>query len=137
MMDIASLSLADFLDALADRVADRIAERDESLVDQRDRRGLMGRRHIEAVKRRMSAGEPGAYVRGRDYLLTPAAVRDELERFGRRRRDDFNEPAAVAARARRAANDGATDQQSAELEALSRKLDAELAGAAASARRKH
>jgi hypothetical protein len=76
-----------FIGQLADALLDRMEARDEGLISQRDRRGLMGRRHIDAVKRRiadeLAAGtEPRtAFQRGRDYLLTPAAAREELARL--------------------------------------------------------
>lgn len=76
-------SLEDLVDAIADRLADRMAARDTAPIDQRDPRGLMGRRHIDAVRRRLSERAGGAYVKGRDYLLTPEAVREEFERLSR------------------------------------------------------
>lgn len=137
MIDLGAFSFVDLLDAIADRVAERIAERDHSLITQHDRRGLGRRRHIEAVRRRIAEGRAGAYIRGRDYLLTPAAVREELERGGPRRAGDAEHPTAAAARARRAAAAAATAAEAAELEALSRKLDAELAAVSRGATRKH
>lgn len=79
------VTLDAFIDAVAerfvDRLAERFAERDDSLIDQRDPRGLLGRRHIEAVRRRRADGAGGAYIKGRDFLLTPQAAREELERL--------------------------------------------------------
>lgn len=76
-------SLDDLVNVIAERVADCIAARDPALIDQRDARGLKGRRHIDAVRRRMSEKAGGAFCKGRDYLLTPTAVREELERLSR------------------------------------------------------
>lgn len=79
------VTLDAFIDAVAerfvDRLAERFAERDDSLIDQRDPRGLLGRRHIEAVRRRRAEGAGGAYIKGRDFLLTPQAAREELGRL--------------------------------------------------------
>jgi hypothetical protein len=78
-------SLEDLVRAIGAAVADCMEARDQALVSQRDPRGLRGRRHIEAVRRRVaeqtrSGAERDAFIRDRDYLLTPAAVRDELAR---------------------------------------------------------
>jgi hypothetical protein len=75
------VTVQEFIFALADALAERLAERDESLIDQRDRRGLMGRRHIDAVRRRIAEGRKDSFIRKRDYLMTPAALRDELVRY--------------------------------------------------------
>lgn len=134
MIDLAGFTLRDLLEAFADVVADKIAERDQSLISQHDRRGLGKRRHIEACKRRMREGTGDAWKRDRDYLMTPAAVRDELTRFGARE-VERDEPSTVRARAKTAATAGKSEAEAAELAALSRKLDAELAAAARPGRR--
>lgn len=82
-------SLEDFIDVLASRVADCIASRDPSLIDQRNPEGLRGRRHIDAVRRRMAeerALPPNAktaFCKGGEYLMTRSAVREELARLSR------------------------------------------------------
>lgn len=79
-----------FIGQLAEALLEKMEARESGLVSQRDRRGLMGRRHIDAVRRRMAdelaAGVEvkTAFHRGRDYLLTPSAVRDELARLSTR-----------------------------------------------------
>lgn len=120
-------NLDELFDALADRIADRLASRDPSLIDQRDRRGLLGRRHIDAVRRRIAEKAGDAYVRGRDYLLTPAAVRDELERLSK--------PGLVSRapepplKARKPSKATAKAAESAELAKLKRELEAEMSAA--------
>lgn len=92
------LTLDWFLDMLADRLAERMAARDDAPVDQRSPKGLRGRRHIEAVRRRVEAGLGGAWIRGRDFLLSPEAVREELARLTRGRGHGGAAPAAATAR---------------------------------------
>jgi hypothetical protein len=113
-------SLDGILDAIADRLAVRLAAHSQDLISQRDRRGLGPRRHREAVKRRRENGEGGAYINGRDYLLTPAALLEELERCAPQvPPDNDNQPSPGGGpRVKKA--------RSAELEALKRETVAEL-----------
>lgn len=117
-------SLDELFDALADRIADRLAARDPTLIDQRDPRGLLGRRHIEATRRRMAEKRGDAFHKGRDYLLTPSAVRDELERLSR--------PGLVSRapeprpKARKTSSKAA---ESAELTRLKREMEADMMAA--------
>jgi hypothetical protein len=73
------------LDALADLIAERVWQRFQQgtpdMVDQ-SKSPLGRRRHCNAVKRRVGAGEPGAARVGRRYLLTPDALAEELHRLG-------------------------------------------------------
>jgi hypothetical protein len=111
----------------AEAVADAVCARDPSLIDQRDPRGLGGRRHIEAVRRRMAERTGDAFQKGRDYLLTPAAVRDELERLSR--------PGLVSRtseprpKARKPSKSSAKAAESAELAKLKRELESEMSAA--------
>ena len=78
--------LDQLLDELADRLAPRLAERlrggaASDLVDQSSS-PLGNRRHIQAVRRRMAAGELGASKVGRRYLLNREALSEELQRSG-------------------------------------------------------
>ena len=122
-MTFTGVTLDDFIDAVADRLAERLAERDDSLIDQKDRRGLVGRRHIDAVRRRIAAKAGGAYIRGRDYLLTPAAVRDELARGSAPAGNDNAMPRPRVAKGKAGA------RSSDELAQLKRELEAEMRGA--------
>lgn len=78
----------DFIDSVARRVARIVAEElrggDPSLVEQANS-PLGSRRHIDAVKRRMAAGQPGASHVGRRYLLSQEALGEELGRASGRR----------------------------------------------------
>src|SRR3954470_21284478 len=91
-------SLEDFIDVLASKVADCIASRDPSLIDQRNPEGLRGRRHIDAVRRRMAderALPPNAktaFCKGGEYLMTRSAVREELARLSRYAMGEHPEP---------------------------------------------
>jgi hypothetical protein len=82
-------SLEDFVKVFATAVADAVRASDPSLVNQNDPRGLRGRRHIEAVRRRMteernvSPVAKTAFKRGNEYLLTPVAAREELDRLSK------------------------------------------------------
>ena len=114
------------LDAIADRIADRIAERDASLVSQRDPRGLGGRRHIEVVRRRIAEKAGGAYKKGRDYLLTPVAVREELERFGT---DAGNDNVGGPRRPRKTTAKAGVAAEHDELMRLKRELEADMRAA--------
>jgi hypothetical protein len=69
------------LDLLADRISRRMMAGRERMIHQRQSE-LGPRRHREAVKRRLANGEGGAGISadGRKYLLTPAAVLEELAR---------------------------------------------------------
>jgi hypothetical protein len=66
-----------YLDELADRIAERMHAARGRMVNQHDSE-LGPRRHRDAVKRRMANGEGGAGHAGRNYLLTRAAIREEL-----------------------------------------------------------
>lgn len=66
-----------FIEALADRIAARMQAGRERMVSQHESE-LGPRRHRDAVKRRLANGEGGAGRAGRNYLLTPEAVREEL-----------------------------------------------------------
>ena len=79
------------IDALLDELADRIAAR----LDERQRAGRPGwvsqaksplgsRRHCRAVNRRLEAGEAGAHAIGRQRLLSPQALSEELARASKR-----------------------------------------------------
>ena len=113
-------TLESILDAIADRLAERLERRDQTRINQRDPRGLGPRRHREVVKRRIREHQGGAYIRGRDYELTPEALREELEQFGPRGVDSGKLVPAAMRRCK------ATSTESAEVAALRRKLDAEL-----------
>lgn len=120
---IAGLTLDAVIDALADRIAERIAARDSDLIDQRSRKGLRGRLHIEAVRRRVAERTGDAFIRGKDYLMTPEAVRDEL----RRRAADAGAPGAVT-RVRDALRGKRSPKaaERAELDALKRELESDM-----------
>lgn len=122
-LDLDGATVRMLIRAFAAEIAACLAEQDDGLIDQRDRRGLMGRRHIDAVRRRMAEKAGGAYKRGRDYLLTPAAVREELER------GSAPSHAAVSARPRKAKGARVNDARVAELEALKRELEADMRAA--------
>jgi hypothetical protein len=124
------LTLKALIRELAEAIAECIAERDESLVSQRDRRGLGGRVHIEAVRRRRAEKKDGAYIRGRDYLLTPAALREELERYASRAGND-NDHAAAERRARppKKTKSAAAAAERDELTQLKRELEADMRAA--------
>jgi hypothetical protein len=59
------------------------AATDGEMIPQ-GRSPLGPRRHCEAVKRRLAAGQPGAAKVGRRYLLSEAALEEELQRSGAR-----------------------------------------------------
>jgi hypothetical protein len=57
-------------------------ENDPDLIGQNSRKSELGRRgHIDAVRRRVEAHEPGAFIRGRRFLLTPEAHAEELAKI--------------------------------------------------------
>lgn len=66
-----------FIDALADRIAERMNAARERMINQHDSE-LGPRRHRAAVKRRLDNAEGGAGLKGRNYLLTREALREEL-----------------------------------------------------------
>lgn len=112
------------IDAIADRIADRIEARDASLIDQNDKRGFMGRRHIEIVRARMAEKKHGAFKNGRDYCLTPAALREEMERgtIG----GEAAPSVAVAPRPPARKGKSAAAARRAELEQLKRELQSDM-----------
>ena len=78
---------------LADAVADRVIERlrggvSPSWTDQRASQ-LGVRRHCSAVRRRIANAEGGAAIVGRQFLLDPEALAQELTRGSKK-------PAVVA-----------------------------------------
>jgi len=72
-----------YLEWLAERLAERLEGRRGRMINQHDSE-LGPRRHREVVKRRIANGEGGAGQRGRNYLLTVEAIREELARKGGR-----------------------------------------------------
>ena len=74
-------NLTPLLEAFADMVAARVIERlratDQDMVSQ-TRSPLGSRRHCAAVRRRVAAGQHGAFVVGRKHLLTQEALQEEL-----------------------------------------------------------
>jgi hypothetical protein len=101
------------LDLLADRISRRMMAGRERMIHQRQSE-LGPRRHREAVKRRLANGEGGAGISadGRKYLLTPAAVLEELARS----------PEPAAARPAPPASEPAPVSRERELAAFERKL---------------
>lgn len=92
------------IDALLDELADRIAAR----LDERQRAGRPGwvsqaksplgsRRHCRAVNRRLEAGESGAHAVGRQRLLSPEALGEELARASKHEVLPSTEPGNVRA----------------------------------------
>jgi hypothetical protein len=66
--------------------------REAGLIDQRHSPlGKVG--HGRAVRRRIAEQEDGAFRVGRDYLLTPEALREELARLNEAGRDGANDSA--------------------------------------------
>jgi hypothetical protein len=101
-MDATTLNA--FFDELADRIATRLDER----LDERQRAGRPGwisqvnsplgsRRHCRAVNRRLEAGEPGAHAVGRQRLLSPQALSEELARASKRELPVATDPGNVRA----------------------------------------
>lgn len=130
---LGKLTLDTFIRELAEAIVECMAERDASLVSQRDRRGLGGRRHIDAVKRRVAeqtrnGGERDAFIRDRDFLLTPAAVRDELARgTAMAARNDNAEPGRPRTAKAKAQSAAAAERD--ELARLKRELEADMRSA--------
>lgn len=73
------LAIEPLLDEIADRVAARILKAQSRMISQ-SASELGPRKHREAVKRRIDQGLDGAVIRGRRFLLTPEALREELMR---------------------------------------------------------
>jgi hypothetical protein len=123
-------TLEALLDALAARLWEHMERRETGLISHLDKkRGLGPRRHREAVKRRIAERAGGAYVIGREYKLTPEALREELERFGPRgaERDNDGEPLPQEAPPRPPkARPHRGGGESAEVAAMRLKLDTEL-----------
>lgn len=74
--------LMPYMREFAHEVAAILRGADGDMVDQ-SKSALGPRRHIEAVKRRMAAGDLANAQRspnGRKYLLSPGAYREELQR---------------------------------------------------------
>lgn len=85
--------LARVLRAAADE-CDAIAR--ESAQDRREwvsqsESPLGPRRHIAAVRRRLSAGNDGAGQSGRKYLLSPEAIAEELGRPAETKSDEVSD----------------------------------------------
>jgi hypothetical protein len=123
-----------FIDELATRVAEKIASRDNGRINQRHPQSLGRRRHPEAVKRRIRDKLGGAYHIGRDYELTPEALREELEWYGPRGSetgDDDESAGAAVLRTPRPSprRKKAAAPANAEAAALLAELDRELAEA--------
>jgi hypothetical protein len=60
---------------------DALHDGDDDLIEQNSRKSKLGRRgHVDAVRRRVEAREPGAFIRGRKFLLSPEAHEEELAR---------------------------------------------------------
>ena len=84
-----------YIEALAERLAERLERRRGRMINQHDSE-LGARRHREAVKRRIANGEGGAGHSGRNYLLTPEAIREELAgRGGKATRSAAASPAGA------------------------------------------
>lgn len=66
-----------FADMVAARVVERLRATDTDTVPQ-ERSPLGRRRHCAAVRRRVAAGQHGAFVVGRRHLLTQEALQEEL-----------------------------------------------------------
>lgn len=78
-------ALEPLVEAIATRVVELLRDqssRTPSLVSQASS-PLGNRRHCLAVRRRIAQDLPGASVVGREYLLTPQALEDELARLAR------------------------------------------------------
>lgn len=79
------ISSEEALDALAAALLPRLEKllrgTDATPIDQRSS-PLGPRRHCAAVRARIAAGKPGASVVGRRFLLSPAALSDELAARG-------------------------------------------------------
>jgi hypothetical protein len=67
---------------LADALAPRVAAEMSGVSAWIDQKGSpLGRnRHVAAVKRRAKDGEKGAALSGRRFLLSPAALKEEMSR---------------------------------------------------------
>lgn len=78
-------ALEPYLDAFADRVAERLEARRGRMVNQAESQ-LGRRKHRDAVTRRLANDEGGAGISGRNFLLTPQAIREELARGSGRNR---------------------------------------------------
>lgn len=73
------------VEALADLIADRLEQRlrtGAGWIDQQSS-PLGSRRHRACVRRRVQAGETGAAIVGRRFLLSAAALAEELARVSR------------------------------------------------------
>jgi hypothetical protein len=80
--------LSDLLDEFAELVATKLAAKLRTsvagMVSHQESRILGPRRHCAAVRRRNAAGDfASARIVGDLFYLTPAAVEEELERYGR------------------------------------------------------
>jgi hypothetical protein len=67
------------VELIAERVAEKLRAAEARMVAQHGSE-LGARGHREAVKRRLDGREGGAAIRGRRFLLTPEAYREELLR---------------------------------------------------------
>jgi hypothetical protein len=66
-------------DGLIERIETEPSVDSTDLIDQHKSK-LTARRHCAAVRRRRAEGKSDAFISGRQYLLTPEAYREELNR---------------------------------------------------------
>ncbi|MGC4088659.1 MAG: hypothetical protein QM756_12325 [Polyangiaceae bacterium] len=89
-------ALEPLLDAVADRVVRKLTEGQQADMVDQTHSPLGRRRHCNAVRRRVAAGEAGAAVVGRRHLLTREALGAELAALsGVRKRKPAAAPAAA------------------------------------------
>jgi hypothetical protein len=89
------------IDEFADRIASRVAERlracEPGLIDQTCS-PLGRRRHCAVVRARIARAQGGASIIGRRYLLSSAALAEELGRCSGPRRVSAASPSSGAVR---------------------------------------
>lgn len=84
MKELRDLTVGQLVQLVARAVVDELrAGEHAGMVDQSGS-SLGRRRHIEAVRRRVAAAEPGAVQLGRRYLLSSEAHEDELRKLATR-----------------------------------------------------
>ncbi len=80
------MNIADAIDVLLDELARRITTLMRSEDERRwisQKGSPLGRnRHCACVRERITLGLPGASVIGKQYLLTPDALREEMRGYG-------------------------------------------------------